>query len=197
MNEFITVKNIRCITFWNDDLKVNRPFCSLLKWVGRPNHRVSISQLWPAGPSVGISALNNNFWWTNFLNNFTVGGFSGVTSITASAYLEQMYTSLLIFWRITFLGLERLMKQIPLQMPGINLTSTWSTQFYHCYNTSTIKPMRALDLPFFLYGTETKDVFRGGAYGRSVGDGKSSPTVNNIPRKWHSYYTELNLCWTN
>ncbi len=42
----------------------------------------------------------------------------------------------------------------PLRIPGISVTSTPGTSFFHFWRINPIKPMRASDLPMFLYGAE-------------------------------------------
>ncbi len=43
----------------------------------------------------------------------------------------------------------------PLRIAGISVTSTPDTSFLHFCSINIIKPMRASDLPVFLYGAET------------------------------------------
>ncbi len=43
----------------------------------------------------------------------------------------------------------------PLRIHGISVTSTPGTPLFHLWNINSIKPMRASDLPMFLYGAET------------------------------------------
>lgn len=55
------------------------------------------------------------------------------------------------------LGLENVINSVahPLRIPGISVTSATGTLFSNFCSINTIKPMRASDLPMFLYGAET------------------------------------------
>ncbi len=43
----------------------------------------------------------------------------------------------------------------PLRIPGISVTRAPGTSFCHSCGINPIKPMKASDLPVFLYGAET------------------------------------------
>ncbi len=69
-------------------------------------------------------------------------------------WVEYLWTFCSVFW-----GFSKCNKKYyiahPLRIPGISVTSTPDTSFFHFWSINTIKLMQALHLPMFLYGAET------------------------------------------